>query len=393
MTASLDEQGRTIDGDVQFLERAFQKLLINFTWWVNRKDVHGKHLFAGGFLGLDNIGVFDRSRPLPGGATLEQADGTAWMAFYAGRMITISLELAKYNATYEDIASKFFEHYIEIADAINHLGGDGLWDERDGFYYDKLNMEEGPLPLRVRSLVGLIPLIAIEILDADIMARFPGFSKRLKWFMENRKDLANTISWMENTAETDNPHRLLALPSPKRFLKVMKYVLDEKEFLSPFGLRSLSLFHKENPFAMDMHGETYRVDYDPGESTSGLFGGNSNWRGLIWFPINYLLIEALERCHAYYGETLKIECPTGSGNMMDCGEIARELARRLSSIFLQDADGNRPCHGGDHLLNQDPHWKDLIWFHEYFHGDTDKGLGANHQTGWTGLAALCLERI
>lgn len=393
MTGGLDEQGRTVHGDIQFLERAFQKLLINFTWWVNRKDVHGKHLFAGGFLGLDNIGVFDRSRPLPGGATLEQADGTAWMAFYAGRMITIALELAKYNPTYEDIASKFFEHYIEIADAINHLGGDGLWDERDGFYYDKLNADEGPVPLRVRSLVGLIPLIAIEILDADVMACFPGFSKRLKWFMENRKDLKNTISWMDATSDSTNPHRLLALPSPSRLLRVMKYVLDENEFLSPFGLRSLSLFHKDNPFVMDVHGETYRVDYDPGESTSGLFGGNSNWRGPIWFPINYLLIEALERYHAYYGSTLKIECPTGSGKMMDCGEIARELARRLSSIFLEDADGNRPCHGGNPVLNCDAHWKDLIWFHEYFHGDTGKGLGASHQTGWTGLAALCLERV
>jgi len=393
MTAALDEQGRTLNGDVQFLERAFQKLLINFTWWVNRKDVHGKHLFAGGFLGLDNIGVFDRSRPLPGGATLEQADGTAWMAFYAGRMITIALELAKYNPTYEDIASKFFEHYIEIADAINHLGGDGLWDERDGFYYDKLNAADGPLPLRVRSLVGLIPLIAIEILDADAMAQFPGFSKRLKWFMENRKDLANTISWMKATTDKKNPHRLLALPSPERFIRVMKYVLDENEFLSPFGLRSLSLFHKDNPFVMDMHGESYRVDYDPGESTSGLFGGNSNWRGPIWFPINYLIIEALERYHAYYGANFKIECPTGSGNMLDCGQIARELAQRLSALFLQDAHGNRPCHGGDPILNCDPHWKELIWFHEYFHGETGKGLGANHQTGWTGLAALCLERV
>ncbi|NBO38577.1 glucosidase [bacterium] len=392
MTAKLDEKGHTVGGDISFLERAFQKLLINFTWWVNRKDVHGKHLFAGGFLGLDNIGVFDRSRPLPGGATLEQADGTAWMAFYAGRMITIALELAKYNPAYEDIASKFFEHYVEIADAINHLGGDGLWDERDGFFYDKLNTADGPVPLCVRSMVGLIPLIAVEILDANVMERLPGFSKRLRWFLENRKDLANSISWMEAAQDTGNPHRLLALSSKQRFLKILKYVLDENEFFSPFGIRSLSLFHKANPFTLEMHGETYRVDYDPGESTSGLFGGNSNWRGPIWFPINYLIIEALERYHAYYGAALKIECPTGSGNMMDCGEIARELAKRLSALFLQDKDGQRPCHGGSALLNDDPNWKELIWFHEYFHGDTGKGLGANHQTGWTGLVALCLEK-
>jgi Glycosyl hydrolase family 63 C-terminal domain len=393
MTAKTGEQGQTVKGDIQFLERTFQKLLINFTWWVNRKDVDGKHLFAGGFLGLDNIGVFDRSKPLPGGATLEQADGTAWMAFYAGRMLTIALELAKYNPVYEDIASKFFEHYVEIADAINHLGGDGLWDDRDGFYYDKLNTADGPVPLRIRSMVGLIPLIAVEILDTEVLSRFPSFSKRLKWFVENRTDLSHYISWMEATGDKDNPRRLLALSSPKRLLRVLKYVLDESEFLSPHGVRSLSLFHKNNPFIMEMGGETHRVDYDPGESTSGLFGGNSNWRGPVWFPINYLLIESLERYYAYYGPELKIECPTGSGVMMDLGQVARELSRRLGSIFLPDQAGKRPCHGGDERLNNDPHWKDLVWFHEYFHGDTGKGLGANHQTGWTGLAALCLERL
>jgi Glycosyl hydrolase family 63 C-terminal domain len=393
MTARTGEHGRTVKGDIQFLERAFQKLLINFTWWVNRKDVDGKHLFAGGFLGLDNIGVFDRSKPLPGGATLEQADGTAWMAFYAGRMLSIALELAKYNPVYEDIASKFFEHYVEIADAINHLGGDGLWDERDGFYYDKLNTAEGPVPLRIRSMVGLIPLIAVEILDAEVLSRFPSFSKRLKWFVENRKDLSHYISWMEATGDKDNPRRLLALSSPKRLLRVLKYVLDENEFLSPHGIRSLSAFHKNNPFIMEMGGETHRVDYDPGESTSGLFGGNSNWRGPVWFPINYLLIESLERYYAYYGPDLKIECPTGSGVMMDLGQVARELARRLGSIFLPDHNGQRPCHGGDERLNNDPHWQDHVWFHEYFHGDSGKGLGANHQTGWTGLVALCLERL
>ena len=393
MTAGVGKHGRTVKGDVVFLERVFQKLLINFTWWVNRKDVDGKHLFAGGFLGLDNIGVFDRSKPLPDGASLEQADGTAWMAFYAGRMLTIALELAKYNPAYEDIASKFFEHYIEIADAINHLGGDGLWDERDGFYYDKLNRTDGPVPLRIRSMVGLIPLIAVEIMDSEILERYPSFSKRMRWFIENRRDLASYISWVDTTGDPKNPRRLLAIPSRDRLLRVLRYVLDEKEFLSPFGIRSLSRYHAENPFELELGGETNRVNYDPGESTSGLFGGNSNWRGPVWFPINYLLIESLERYHAYYGSALKVECPTGSGIMMDLGEVARELSRRLGSLFLPDKNGCRPCNGSDQRLDQDPDWKDMVWFHEYFHGDTGKGLGANHQTGWTGLAALCLERL
>jgi hypothetical protein len=393
ITASQGKHGRTVHGDLDFLERVFQKLLINFTWWVNRKYVGGKHLFAGGFLGLDNIGVFDRSKPLPDGATLEQADGTAWMAFYAGRMLTIALELAKHKPAYEDIASKFFEHYVEIADAINHLGGDGLWDEQDGFYYDKLNRREGAVPLRIRSMVGLIPLIAVEILDAEVMSRFPAFSKRLKWFMENRRDLSRYISWVDTTGDSGNPRRLLAIPSRQRLERVLRYVLDERELLSPHGVRSLSRRHQTQPFILETGEGASCVGYDPGESTTGLFGGNSNWRGPVWFPINYLLIESLERYHAFYGDEFQVECPVGSGRKLNLGEVAQELARRLGSLFLPGQGGRRPCNGGDDRRDKDPHWRDLVWFHEYFHGDTGKGLGADHQTGWTALAALCLERM
>jgi hypothetical protein len=393
ITAGQGKFGRTTHGDLDFLERAFQKLLINFTWWVNRKDVAGKHLFAGGFLGLDNIGVFDRSKPLPDGATLEQADGTAWMAFYAGRMLTIALELAKYRPAYEDIASKFFEHYVEIADAINHLGGDGLWDEQDGFYYDKLSRRDGSVPLRIRSMVGLIPLIAVEILDAEVMARFPGFSKRLTWFMENRRDLTRYISLVDVAGDRANPRRLLAIPSRQRLERVLRYVLDESELLSPHGVRSLSRRHLDHPFVLSTGEGEACVSYDPGESTTGLFGGNSNWRGPVWFPINYLLIESLERYHAFYGDGFQVECPVGSGRMMNLGQVAQELARRLGSLFLRGKGGRRPCNGGDERRDHDPHWRDLVLFHEYFHGDTGKGLGADHQTGWTALAALCLERL
>jgi hypothetical protein len=392
ITASQGKHGRTVHGDIDFLERVFQKLLINFTWWVNRKDVGGKHLFAGGFLGLDNIGVFDRSKPLPDGATLEQADGTAWMAFYAGRMLTIALELAKYKPAYEDVASKFFEHYVQIADAINHLGGDGLWDEQDGFYYDKLNRRDGAVPLRIRSMVGLIPLIAAEILDVEVMQRFPAFSKRLKWFMENRRDLSRYISWVGTSGDRGNPRRLLAIPSRQRLQRVLRYVLDEAEMLSPHGVRSLSRRHRVHPFVLQTGEGESCVSYDPGESSTGLFGGNSNWRGPVWFPINYLLIESLERYHAFYGNDFQVECPVGSGRMLNLGQVAQELARRLGSLFLP-VNGRRPCNGGDDRRDHDPYWRDMVWFHEYFHGDSGKGLGADHQTGWTALAALCLERM
>jgi hypothetical protein len=375
------------DRDRLFLSRVFQKLLINFTWWVNRKDAEGKHLFSGGFLGLDNIGVFDRSRPLPTGGHLEQADGTAWMAFYSATMMSIALELARDNPATEDTASKFFEHFIAIVDAMNRLGGDGLWDERDGFYYDRLHLDGREIPLRIRSLVGLIPLIAVEILDDEVIGRLRGFKKRMDWFLENRRDLTGSISCMSSTGSCTQGQRLLALPSRDRLVRVLRYMLDESEFLSPFGIRSISKVHERQPYVFRINGEEHRVRYAPGESDTGLFGGNSNWRGPVWFPINYLLVEALERYHHFYGEALKVECPTGSGRMMDLGEVAREIGRRLGSIFLPDGEGRRPCHGGDARYATDPDWKDLVLFYEYFHGDSGRGCGASHQTGWTALAA------
>jgi hypothetical protein len=393
MTATYEANGETRDGDTGFLERVFQKLLINFTWWVNRKDVNGKHLFAGGFLGLDNIGFLDRSKPLPSGTTLEQADGTAWMAFYAGRMLTIALELAKTNPVYEDIASKFLEHFVEIADAINTLGGDGLWDEQDGFYYDKMRCGGQSQPLRIRSLVGVIPLFAVEILDAQVLERFKGFSKRLRWFLENRRDLVRFISYIETSGDPGNQRRLLAIPSKDRLRRVLTHVLDEGQFLSPHGVRSMSRVHRDKPFLFASEGNEYRVGYDPGESTTGLFGGNSNWRGPVWFPLNYLLIESLERYDAFYGNDFTIECPTGSGRYMTLGEVAKELSSRLGGLFLRGPDGQRPCDGGSPRMRDDPLWRDLQLFHEYFHGDDGRGMGASHQTGWTGLAALCIERM
>jgi len=386
MTASRGRRDRL------FLSRVFQKLLMNFTWWVNRKDLEGNHLFSGGFLGLDNIGVFDRSKPLPTGGFLEQADGTAWMAFYSATMLSIALELARDNPATEDVASKFFEHFVAIVDAMNRLGGNGLWDEEDGFYYDQLHLDGIHTPLKVRSLVGLIPLIAVEVLEGDTLEKLPGFAKRLDWFVKNRDDLKQTISYLECREDGEHTHRLLAVPSRERLVRVLRYMLDEEEFLSPFGIRSLSKVHARHPYEFRVDGETHRVSYDPAEGTSGLFGGNSNWRGPIWFPINYLLIEALERYHHFYGDSLKVECPTGSGQLMDLGEVARELARRLSRIFLPDEHGFRPCHGGDSRYADDPAFQDLVLFHEYFDGDTGRGVGASHQTGWTGLVIRLLEK-
>jgi hypothetical protein len=379
--------------DRVFLSRVFQKLLLNFTWWVNRKDTEGKNLFSGGFLGLDNIGVFDRSRPLPTGGHLEQADGTAWMAFYCSTMLSMALELSKENPATEDLASKFFEHFIAISDAMNNLGGTGLWDEEDGFYYDRLHVNGQEIPLKVRSLVGLLPIIACEVLEQDVIEKLPGFTKRLRWFLENRKDLAGQITHMATMSDDGHMHRLLALPSRDRLVRVLRYMLDEKEFLSPYGIRSVSAVHGEHPYVFDAHGERYDVSYVPGESNTGLFGGNSNWRGPIWFPVNYLLIEALERYHHFYGDTLKVECPVGSGQMMNLKEVAEEISRRLTHIFLPDAQGNRPCHAGDPLYAKDPHWRDLVLFHEYFHGDTGRGVGASHQTGWTSLVVRLIENL
>lgn len=378
--------------DRLFLARTFHKLLLNFTWWVNRKDVEGRNLFSGGFLGLDNIGVFDRSKPLPTGGHLQQADGTAWMAFYCTTLLAMALELAHEDPAYEDIASKFFEHFVAIVDAMNHLGGSGLWDEEDGFYYDQLMLDGRATPLRVRSMVGLVPLFAAEVLEDRHIARLPGFARRLQWFLENRADLAQNTSYLTATDRKGQEvgRRLLAIPSRERLVRVLRRVLDPKEFLSDYGIRSLSRAHAQEPFIFRAGGEEYRVGYVPGESDSGMFGGNSNWRGPVWFPLNYLLIEALERYHHFHGDSLKVECPTGSGRMLTLGEVARELSTRLCRLFLPDATGRRPCHGEDARFARDPHWRELLLFSEYFHGDTGRGLGATHQTGWTALVVQCL---
>jgi hypothetical protein len=377
--------------DMGFLERCFQKLLLNFTWWVNRKDPSGRHIFSGGFLGLDNIGLFDRSKPLPAGYALAQADGTAWMAFYCGTMLAMALELAQERPAYEDIASKFFEHFIQIVDAMNALGETGLWDEQDGFYYDELVTEGAPgIPIRTRSLVGIIPLLAVEVLDQRVIDRLPGFKRRMEWFLKNRPDLAQHVSCM--TARMGSDHRalrLLAVPSRERLARVLRYVTDPDEFLSPWGIRSLSLAHR-TPYRLRLGDVEYGLEYEPGESRSALFGGNSNWRGPIWFPINYLLIEALERYHHFYGDSFTLESPYGSGRFVHLREIATDLAKRLSSIFTLDERGHRPCFGDHARYARDPHWRDYVLFHEYFHGDLGCGLGANHQTGWTALITRCL---
>jgi hypothetical protein len=381
--------------DLLFLKRTFQKLLLNFTWWVNRKDVRGKHLFSGGFLGLDNIGIFDRSKPLPTGGHLEQADGTAWMAFYCATMLAMALELAVEDPSYEDIASKFFEHFVAIADAMNELDGTGLWDELDGFYYDHLHVNGMSTPLRIRSMVGIIPLFAVQILDQGLIDRLPGFKKRMDWFLEHRPDLARHIAYCDRGPQegVGSERRLLAIPSRERLERLLRYVLDEREFLSPFGVRSLSKIHEQIPFVLHAGGEEHRVDYVPGESTTWLFGGNSNWRGPIWFPVNFLLMESLEVYHHFYGDQFQVECPVGSGRKVTLLEAAREIERRLVRLFLPDEQGRRPCHGDEARYADDPHWKDLILFYEYFHGDTGRGLGASHQTGWTALAAPMLADL
>jgi hypothetical protein len=380
--------------DVFFLESAFQKLLMNFTWWVNRKDSSGRNLFSGGFLGLDNIGVFDRSKPLGDGNSLEQADGTAWMASYCLIMLNIAGELAQMDPVYEDIASKFFEHFVSITNAINTHAGTGLWDEEDGFYYDRILMSnEGSLPLKIRSIVGLLPMIAVSVATSDAVGRLPNFQKRYLWFLRNNPALAPNVSEMDDPRYPGRPKRMLAIPSRERLVRLLGYMLDENEFLSPHGIRSVSRFHKDHPYIINWASENLCVNYNPGDSTTGLFGGNSNWRGPIWFPINYLLVEAIERYHHFYGETLKVECPTGSGNMMTLGEVACELKRRLASIFLPGPDGTRPYAVSLGRYANDPLWRNHILFNEYFHGDNGRGLGASHQTGWTALIADCLRGL
>ena len=377
--------------DRAFLARAFQKLLLNFTWWINRKDLDGNHIFSGGFLGLDNIGVFDRSRPSPLGGHLQQADATAWMAFFCATMLSIALELAREDPVYEDVASKFFEHFVAIADAINSFDGEGLWEDKDGFYYDHLRHDDEQVPLRVRSMVGLLPLITVEILDGAVIDQLPGFRKRMQWFLTHRQDLAKQITCMEPHGE--DRKLLLAIPSRERLLRLLRYLLDENEFLSPFGIRSLSRVHADNPFVLHSDGKEYRVGYVPGESDSYLFGGNSNWRGPIWFPVNYLIVEALERYHRFYGDALTVECPTGSGRYCNLREVAAEIDTRLRDLFLSRDGAGRPAHGGDPRFRDDPHWRELLLFYEYFDGDNGRGLGASHQTGWTALVLRCIEKL
>ena len=390
------EKKRRGAGDRTFLERVFQKLLLNFTWWVNRKDAEGNNVFQGGFLGLDNIGVFDRSAPLPAGGQLEQSDATSWMAMYSLNMLAIATELARQNPAYEDVASKFWEHFLNIAHAMsggNLHGGHGhdLWDDEDGFFYDVLSGADGTrIPLRVRSLVGLIPLLAVQTLEPDALEAMPDFYRRMQWFVRHRPDLTGDVACMESPGRRQR--RLLAVVDEERLRRVLAVMLDEREFLSPYGIRAISAIHRDRPYRLDLAGIRYRVDYEPAESSTNLFGGNSNWRGPIWYPINYLLIEALQKFNHYYGDSFKVECPAGSGTMMTLGEVAAELSRRLSRIFLRDANGRRAVFGDLPLFQDDPHWRDLVPFHEYFHGDNGTGLGASHQTGWTALVAKLLAQ-
>ena len=388
------EQKQTGKGDRGFLETVFHKLLIGFTWWVNRKDSEGKNIFEGGFLGLDNIGVFDRSARLPHGGHLEQSDGTSWMGMFCLNMMRMALELARENSVYENIATKFFEHFLGIAEAMNNLGGKGigLWDEPDEFYYDVLHMPDGRyLPLRVRSLVGLMPLLAVETIEPELLDAMPGFKERLEWYLNRRPDLASLISrWNEpGTGE----RRLIALTRGHRMKCLLRRMLDPEEFLSDHGVRSLSKYHAANPYVLRQEDGTERVvNYEPAESQTNIFGGNSNWRGPVWLPINYLLIESLQKFHHYYGDDFKVECPTGSGRYLTLNEIANELSNRLIQLWLRDKNGARPfARASGDALEGEPD-RDLYWFHEYFHGDTGAGLGASHQTGWTGLVAKLIQQ-
>jgi hypothetical protein len=388
------EKRRRGTGDRVFLERVFQKLLLNFTWWVNRKDAEGHNVFQGGFLGLDNIGVFDRSAELPTGGHLEQSDGTSWMAMYCLNMLAIALELSIDNPAYEDMASKFWEHFLYIAHAMATRGGEAhvdLWDDHDGFFYDVLHLPNGDHhPIKVRSMVGLIPLFAVETLEPECLDQRPAFKRRLDWFVEHRPDLTGGVASMRTPGRGDR--RLLSVVDGARLRRVLRVMLDEREFLSPFGVRALSRVHRDEPYVLEVDGNPHRVDYEPGESQTGLFGGNSNWRGPVWFPVNFLLIESLQKFHHYLGDGFTVECPTGSGQMMTLWQVAEELSRRLSRPFLRDDEGRRPAYGPIEKFQQDPHWRDLILFHEYFHGDTGAGLGASHQTGWTALVAKLLQQ-
>jgi hypothetical protein len=387
------EKKRRGVGDRVFLQRVFHKLLLNFTWWVNRKDAEGRNVFQGGFLGLDNIGIFDRSAPLPTGGFIQQADGTGWMAMYSLNLLAIALELAIEDPSYEDVASKFWEHFLYIANAINHLGDENLamWHEEDGFYYDVLCLPQGgQIPLQIRSMVGLIPMFAVQTLESDWVEKFPGFKRRMEWFIEHRPDLTRNVASM--SASGQGERRLLSIMSPHQLRRVLSVLLDEREFLSPYGIRSLSRAHGEKPFSLQVNGSEYHVSYEPAESGTGVFGGNSNWRGPIWFPVNYLIIESLQKFHHYLGDDFKVECPTGSGQMKTLWEVATDLSRRLVHIFMPGEGGERPVNGSLREFSTDPHWREMILFYEYFHGDSGAGLGASHQTGWTGLVAKLIQQ-
>ncbi|MBC7796618.1 MAG: glucosidase, partial [Pyrinomonadaceae bacterium] len=388
------ERKRRGKGDYEFLEKVFHKLLLNFTWWVNRKDEEGNNVFGGGFLGLDNIGVFDRNTVLPDGGHLEQSDGTSWMGMFSLNMMEIALELAKKDKAYEDVASKFFEHFIYIADAMNNIGGDDieLWNERDGFYYDVMHFKDNAqTQLKVRSMVGLIPLFGVATLDAVDFDELPDFKRRIEWFLKHRSELTDSIECLQTAGK--NGRRILAIVNRDRLKRVLRLMLDETEFLSDYGIRSVSRFHKNNPYTLKMNGSESRVDYEPAESRSGMFGGNSNWRGPIWFPVNYLLIESLQKFDYYFGEDFKIEFPTGSERMLTLWEVSQELSKRMNNIFLQDEEGRRPVFGKEEKFQSDENWRDYVLFYEYFHGDNGAGLGASHQTGWTGLIAKMLQQI
>ncbi len=384
--------GKADSGDRDFLERALHKLILNFTWWVNRKDAEGHNIFQGGFLGLDNIGVFDRSAPLPTGGHINQADGTSWMAMYCLNLMRIALELAQYNRVYEDIATKFFEHFLYIAAAMNNIGdqGVGLWDEDDQFFYDVLHFPNGELlPLKVRSMVGLIPLYAVEILEPEVLNKLPDFKRRLEWFLNYRPDLAALVSHWSEPGRGDR--RLLSLLRGHRMKCLLRRMLDESEFLSDYGIRSLSRAHLEEPYVFSCMDHPLSVQYEPAESQSGLFGGNSNWRGPVWFPVNYMVINSLRRFAEFYGDDFKIEYPGGSGNYISIDAVADELALRLTRLFRKDENGRRPVFGDNDKFQNDPHFHDYILFYEYFHGDNGRGVGASHQTGWTGLVAKLIE--
>ncbi|MGE5246887.1 MAG: MGH1-like glycoside hydrolase domain-containing protein, partial [Verrucomicrobiota bacterium] len=382
----------TGQGDVEFLKAAFQKLLLNFTWWVNRKDRNGRNVFEGGFLGLDNIGVFDRSSPLPTGGYLEQADGTAWMALFSQNMLSLALELACHDPVYEDMAAKFGEHFLLISAAIDRLGEhhDEMWDEEDGFFYDVLRLPDGNATrLKVRSMVGLLPFCAVSVFPGEVVTRFPRFMEQMQIRRNQQPDLWKTLAFAGQTGA--GGRRILSLLDEKKLRRVLSRLLDENEFLSPYGVRALSRYHAEHPYVFRVHGEEFRVGYLPGDSDSGMFGGNSNWRGPIWFPVNALIVRALLQYYSFLGNDFTVECPTGSGRRMNLFEVAREIGARLTSIFLRDPSGRRPVYGTARKFQEDPHWRECILFYEYFHGDSGSGIGASHQTGWTGLVAKLIQ--